>query len=264
MPTVFRDTLSAGLASLGSGLILWLIQTRLSSLNWWLLAAVALLSGACVYFAIFVFRCKSLGISKILPSSVKGEGSTTSFMESAHSSICFVGIAAGKWVRKGDELEAAIRKVCSLNSGYIKFLLLHPQSPAARKLSLAGSQNADQVGTKIEKSIQCLQKIVDRLSRDYPQALSKFEIRLYNQMPVYRLAIIDNRRAYFSFYQLGSSGGTLKQFVIQPGQGEASGRENIFNSMSEYFDCLWNAPTTVAYDLTQSCEADKANKQSAG
>jgi len=258
MPNIIKDGFSAGLASLASGLILWLIQTNVSTatINLWLLIFIALTIGICVYLAIFVFRCESLGISKILNSSVKGDGSTMSYMKSANSSICFVGIAASKWIEKGDELEKAIRTICSLNTGYIKFLLLNPNSLAAKKLSLAGSQNADQVGEKINRSLSSIKKLIDRLSNDYPQALNKFEIKLYDQMPVFRLAIIDNRRAYFCFYQLGCDGSKLKQFVIKPKQRDNPNTQNIFNSMSEYFDSLWNAPATILYPLYQTAESE--------
>ena len=251
MSNTVKDGISAGLATLISGILLWLIQANASAyvFNWWLLVLIALLIGSFVYLLIYVIRCKSLGITKILVSSTKGEGSTSSYMKEANSSICFVGIAAGKWVGKGDELEKAIRKICSLNTGYMKFLLLNPDSLAARKLSLVGSQNADFVGDKIRKSLASIEKIIERLSINYPDALNKFEIKLYDQMPVFRLTIIDNRKAYFCFYQLGYEETTLKQLVIKPKPIDNANNQNIFNSMAEYFDCLWNAPSTVAYQL---------------
>ena len=251
MSDSIMNAVISGITSIVSGMILWIIQTQVNSVSWWVIIGVAVLLGASVYLVIFVYRCKSLGISKVLPSSIKGEGSTTAYMESATSNICFVGIAASKWVLKGDILEKTIRKICSLNSGYIKFLLLDPKSEAARKLSLAGRQNEDQVGKKIEDSIASLNKILKRLRTDYSDAIRGFEIRLYDQMPIFRLAIIDNRRAYFCFYQLGCDGSELKQFVIKPKQHENPDVQNIFNSMTEYFDCLWNAPTTKTYTFTE-------------
>jgi len=245
-----KDSVAAGLASLISGIILWLIQTNTTGqiITWWLVLLVALWIGAFVYILIYVIRCKSLGITRILASSLKGDGSTSAYMKSANSSICFVGIAAGKWADKADELEKTIRKICSLNTGFIKFLLLNPDSLAAKKLSLAGSQNADHVGDKIKKSILSMNKIIERLSKDYPEALNRFEIKLYDQMPVFRLAIIDNRKAYFCFYQLGCEGNNLKQFIIKPKFNDVNS-QNIFNSMAEYFDCLWNAPSTIPYEI---------------
>jgi hypothetical protein len=257
MSRTIKDALVSLIASVVAGLILWQIQsnTTITSIGWWLLV-ISVLVGVCVYLSIFVYRCKSLGVSKILATSIKGEGSTSKYMASANSSICFVGIAASKWVKEGDALEKAIRKICALNTGYIRFLLLNPESSAAQKLSLAGSQNSDDVSTKIKKSVYDISRMINRLSIDYPQALDKFEVRYYDQMPVFRLAIIDNRRAYFCFYQLGCDGSKLKQFVIKPKQGDNPNTQNIFNSMLEHFDSLWNASLTIKCDLTQSCNTE--------
>lgn len=215
--SVMKDLFIAVAAAVVAGLILSYLENNdiFSSLNILVIVVASVLVGICIYLSLFVFRCRSHGIIKILGSSVKGEGSTASYMSKATHSICFVGIAASKWVNNADLLEKTIRSICSLNSGYIKFLLLNPNSQAVAKLSLAQeSHNDDDVKKKIENALNKLQEIIARLSQQYPKVLDKFEIRLYDQMPVYRLTILDNNKAYFCFYQRGCDGSKLKQFLI--------------------------------------------------
>ena len=252
MKAFFKDLFIAVVSAVLAGLILSLLENHniFTDLHVWIIVIISTLVGVCIYLLLFVFRCRSHGIIKILGSSVKGEGSTASYMKKATHSICFVGIAASKWVSNPDLLEKTIRSICSLNSGYIKFLLLNPNSQAATKLSLAQeSYNDDSVKQKIENSLKKLKEITENLSRSYPQVLDRFEIHLYDQMPIYRLTIIDSSRAYFCFYQKGCDGSRLKQFVIKPKVITELSQQNIFNSMSEYFENLWIAKDTVKFDL---------------
>lgn len=209
---------------------------------------ISILIGICVYLYLFVMRCRAHGIIRILSSSINGEGSTESYMKSATHSIRFVGIAASKWVRNADLLERTIRSICSQNTGCIQFLLLNPNSDAAKKLTMAqNSPNEQTVSQKIQNSLDILTDILNRISNNDIDLLKRFEIRLYNQMPVYRLAIIDDIRAYFCFYQKGCDGSKLKQFVIKPKNSADLSQENIFNSMSEYFDSIWTSKETIPY-----------------
>lgn len=253
MKTSLKDLIISILSSIISGIIVNTMNTSkpLNIPTTWMPFAIAILVGVCVYLSLFVMRCRAHGIIKILGSSIKGEGSTESYMKSATHSIQFVGIASSKWVNNADLLERSIRSICSQNTGYIKFLLLNPKSEAAKKLTLAqNSPNEPTVSQKIEHSLNLLNGIINRISDNNVDLLNKFEIRLYNQMPVYRLTIVDERRAYFCFYQKGCDGSKLKQFVIKPKANSDLSQENIFNSMSEYFDSLWTSKETISYKIT--------------
>lgn len=255
MKISLRDFIISLLSSIVSGIILNSIKSFFSDeiLNNLILGCIiilAVLIGILVYLLLFVQRCYSHGIIKILGSSVKGEGSTASYMKNATSSIRFVGIAASKWVRDADLLEKTIRSICSQNTGYIHFLLLNPDSDAAKKLTIAqNNSNEQSVSAKIQNSLDKITEIVNRISDNDVKLLDRFEIRLYNQMPVFRLTIINNTCAYFCFYQKGCDGSKLKQFVIKPKRNVDSSQENIFNSMSEYFDSLWSSKETVVYSV---------------
>lgn len=255
MRTSIKDFVIAVSSGVVSGLILNYIGTLVipNTKIIWFIVALAILISLCVYLVLFVCRCRSLGIVKILNSSIKGEGSTESYMKRANHSICFVGIAASKWVKNADLLEQTIRSICSLNSGHIRFLLLNPDSDAAKKLTLAQqSPNEKSVKHKIEDSLDKLTNIAERIADQDENLLKKFEIRLYDQMPIYRLTIIDNLRSYFCFYQIGCDGSNLKQFVIrQKNSATQTKQQNIFNCMSEYFQCLWDSPNTISYAIVK-------------
>lgn len=245
-----KDFIISLFSAIISGIILLLIEkTFINIFQIYVILIVSVLIGICSYLFIFVYRVKSLGISKILTSSVKGEGATLSYMKKASHSISFVGIAASKWIEHSDELEETIRRICASNTGYIHFLLLNPSSQAADKLNIANpNQATNSVKQKIEKSLDVLKKIADNISKDSPNLLKGFEVRLYNAMPIYRLAILDNSKAYLCFYKIGCDGSKLKQFAIKtPNSTENS--QNIFNSMTEYFETLWEANDTIKFDV---------------
>lgn len=230
-----------------------------NNLNIGLTILFALLISILVYLLQFVIKCKTLGIVKILNSSIKGEGATEAYMKRSTRSIYFVGIAASKWVNNADLLEKTIRTICSRNCGSIKFLLLNPDSDAAKKLNLPqNSPNEKSIKDKINISLNKLSEIANRVANSDDKILEKFEIRLYNQMPIYRLVIIDDNRAYFCFYQIGCDGSNLKQFVIKPKHSSESKQENIFNCMTEYFESLWNSKDTIKYNLVKEKTTDRS------
>ena len=258
MKSAIVKIITSVIASVVSALIINLLTTSSFSLKFsWTVYLSALLIGVCVFFLISFIRFRRMGIIKILPTSDRGEGATSTYMTKATRSISFVGIAASKWVKNEEILKDTIRRICSQNSGYIRFLILDPSSDAARKLTMSNKSvdnasidyNNHSVSDKINQSLQRIKSLVAEVSNNDRELVKHFEVRLYRQMPVFRLAIIDERCAYFSFYQRGVDGTKLKQLVIKPALSSNMAQENVFISMNEYFDSLWNADTTVCFDL---------------
>ena len=241
------------LSSIISGIIMLFIQqltsfTLFTNPVIYLVAALILII---VYLTLMVSNFRSLGIKKILPSTIKGEGGTKSQMSLARQNLCFMGIASSKWISESKEFELMLRRICSMNSGSIRFLLLDPNSESTKNLSLAKGIRENIVKKDIEKSLDSLKNILTALKNEsnYEAIKKKFEVRLYVQMPVYRLILIDNSRAYLSFYRRGSDGSKIKQLVIYPSKHISSDKQNIFNSLSEYFESLWDANETITYNL---------------
>lgn len=222
----------------------------ITSYIWWTWSVIAI----CILFSVFVifkyFQIKDIGISRILDSSSKGEGSTKNFMNSAKQKVDFMGIGASKWTKEDLLLRETICRIASTQTGMIRFLLLEPNSEEAECLS-RGQTNGDDlkiVGDTINKSLSKLYGIIESAGL---LNNSRVEVRLYRQMPVYRLAIIDNKVAYLSFYKIGRSGENNKQIVIHPGKKQRENDDSIYYGLTEYFESVWNAKTTKRVKYSQ-------------
>ena len=240
--------------SIIGGLIIFVIQQKFS-LTW--INAVFLVVGILsivimVYLLQMKIKMRSLGITNILNSQIKGPGSTKAFMQKANQEICFVGIAASKWVNESEQFEKLLRRICGHQSGKIRFLLLAPDSDAAHRLNVA-SQKAGEltVQDKINNSLRKITEIVNKLNQeagnvDYTQ---NFKIKLYTQMPIYRLTLIDYTSAYFSFYRLNNDGKNLKQLEIKSDKLHYKQSNNIYGALAEYFENLWESSESKNYNF---------------
>lgn len=253
--------------SLLAGVIVWILQSFIT-LSWIfsLLMFILIIVGVVfIYLLCIHIKIRQLGIVRILSRSDKGEGSTKSYMGRANSQIYFVGIAASKWLDQRDTFEATIRRICALNGGRIRFLLLNPDADAVQKLSLANPETGNELAVKrkIIGSLKAIDELMEKLKRESGNLdlSSSFEVRLYDQMPVFRLTLIDNSLAYFCFYRLRSDGKKLKQLIIKPSRQEGGlfrdTDNNIFNSMADYFENIWNSPSTIRYEEWKNAQQEK-------
>lgn len=251
------------------GLILFVIQQQIS-LTWVksiLIIAGILIIVLIVYLVQMMIKIRSLGIVNILNSQIKGPGSTKAFMKKANQEICFVGIAASKWVNETEEFENMIRRICGHQAGKIRFLLLSPHSEAARRLNVAArAQGQKSIQEKIDYSLEKITEILNKLNKEanginYAQ---NFKVKLYSQMPIYRLTLIDHSSAYFSFYRLNDDGKKLKQLQIVSEREQHNPSNNIYNSLAEYFENIWESPDSVVYELKECSNMNSAQNEKKG
>ena len=144
---MLKNSLLSLAISLLAGVILWILQSFIT-LSWILVLvvfALTIIGVVFVYLLCVHIKIRQLGIVHILNRSDKGEGSTKSYMTRANSQIYFVGIAASKWLSQRDTFETTIRRICALNGGRIRFLLLNPDADAVQKLSLANPETGNEL-----------------------------------------------------------------------------------------------------------------------
>lgn len=240
--------------SIIGGLILLIIQQKFS-LTW--VKAILFIVGILiivllVYLVQMMIKIRSLGIVNILNSQIEGPGSTKVFMQKANQEVCFVGIAASKWINEEEEFENMIRRICGHQSGKIRFLLLSPDSDAAHRLNVASRKEGElSIQDKINNSLKRITEIVDKLDNEAANInyAQNFKIKLYSQMPVYRLTLIDHSSAYFSFYRLNNDGKKLKQLQIQSEKIHSKQSNNIYNALAEYFENIWESTESVDYNF---------------
>lgn len=235
------------------GLILLIVQ-QMFSLTWakaLLVIAGILIIIFLIYLIQMMIKIRSLGIINILNSQIKGSGSTKAFMQKANQEICFIGIAASKWVNESKEFEDMIRRICGHQAGKIRFLLLSPNSVAAHRLNVASRKEGElTVQEKINTSLMKITEIVKKLNQEADVNYAQnFEVKLYSQMPIYRLTLIDRSSAYFSFYQLNNDGKKVKQLQIKSKRVHSKQSNNIYNALAEYFENIWESTESVNYDF---------------
>lgn len=268
MEIVKRYTIEIVVSIIG-GLMLLIIQHffSLTLIKDVLIILGIIVTAFLVYLINMLVKMRSLGIVDILNSQIEGPGSTKAFMNKANQEICFVGIAASKWVNETEEFENMLRRICGHQSGKIRFLLLSPDSDAAHRLNVASRKEGElTVPDKINSSLKKISEIVRKLNQEADDInyAQNFKVRLYSQMPIYRLTLIDHSSAYFSFYRLNSDGKKLKQLQIESEKVHKKQSNNIYNALAEYFENIWDSSERVDFDLKECGMKQFAIKQAEG
>ena len=207
-----------------------------------------------------MLKVRSLGIKCILSSTIKGEGGTKAQMSKVQHTFHFLGISASKWVKETSEFEQLIRRICSLSNGCIKLILLDPSTDNSEAMSYARVKDGitykkNDVRVETQNALDQLKNMLRQMKSDneskYASALDRIQVRLYKQMPVVRLVLIDNNKAYLSFYRSGSDGNKTKQLVVYPSKIPSIDEQNILNPLIAYFDNMWTDDNiTTPYDLS--------------
>lgn len=112
-----KEIMEAIFISIFAGIIVWIIQEHYSFSVLIVVKIIVLiiLFILLAYLIKLYLKLKSLGIINVLDSQVKGEGSTKVFMNKTNHELCFVGIAATKWLDETDTFEKTIRRICGIN-----------------------------------------------------------------------------------------------------------------------------------------------------
>lgn len=175
-----------------------------------------------------------MGIVKILPNTVEGEGSTKSILSECENHFFFMGIAANKWIRGADNFDFVMKKILARN-GSVRFVVLNPMSKAAQNLSLAGHNPTNHLRTVI---LGNLKELVQ-----YRNMGLNIQVKAFSHLPVFRIAIVDNERIYLGHYKVNNDGSQLPQLLLQ-------GKNKIlFKQFFDYYNITWNSPDLITIDL---------------
>lgn len=175
-----------------------------------------------------------MGIIKILPNTVEGEGSTKSILSECENHFAFMGVAANKWIRGADNFDFAMKKILA-RGGTVRFVMLNPMSKAAQNLSLAGHNPSDHLCGIILGNLKELVK--------YKNLGLNIQVKVFSHLPVFRIAITDNERIYLGHYKVNNDGSQLPQLLLQ-------GKKKIlFKQFYDYFNATWNSKNLISIDL---------------
>lgn len=184
-----------------------------------------------------------VGIVKMLPSTMEGEGSTSSILNEVDKSFYFMGIAGTKWIQKADNFERTMRKLTAIHGSKVRFILLNPMSVEARNMSLAEGKSQYYMRDLVLNNLRTLKTLKDELGIN-------LEVKLFSHMPVFRIAIVDEEKIYFGQYRINSGGENLSQIVLQ-------GKDKmLYRELSEYYSIAWDNANLKYFDF------DKIDDQS--
>lgn len=179
-----------------------------------------------------------LGIVKMLPSTIEGEGSTTSILREVDKSFYFMGIAGTKWIKKADNFEETMRKLTATHGSKVRFIILNPMSVAARNMSLADKKDKNYHRDLIISNLRELKKIKEELHLN-------LDVKMYSHMPIFRIAIVDEEKIYFGQYRINDGGENLSQIVLQ-------GKDKmLYRELSEYYEVAWDNVDLKWFDLSR-------------
>ena len=231
------------------GIIIFYITSPLPSESFILIFAVAI-----SYVVLITVLLVSLrnwlkfhfrGMKDVLPSMSEGKGSTAAILKTVTSDFDFMGIAARKWMGTGDLIDRKIKEVGS-RGGNLQFLLLNPQDIEAKKLSIANDFEESHVPNLIIKTLRGL--------KPYFDSNINIEVRLYNFMPIFRIAIVNNRKMYLGFFRPRTKGKDSIQLVL-----DSDYEQSVFKPFKEYFNMIWNDDKTKIVDLARVDDDDYIN-----
>jgi hypothetical protein len=110
-----------------------------------------------------------------------------------------MGIGGRKWSPNEEEFKDLLSRLLRVH-GTARFLLLNPESQAARDFSVMGGHDENWLGASIKTSLHQFKRLKD-------MGFSNLEVRLYNHHPFYRLVLIDGAVAIVAQYRGPSTGG---------------------------------------------------------
>lgn len=175
-----------------------------------------------------------IGITKVVPSTVEGEGSTNNILAECDDYFFFMGIAATKWVKGAKNFDQTMKKLLARN-GTVHIIMLNPMSTSAKNMSIASEKAEIFLRDSILKNIKEL-KVYKDMGLD-------ITIKVYAHMPIFRIAIVDNEKIYVGHYRVNSDGVDLQQLILQ-------GKDKIlFKQFADYCNVTWNSDELIKIDF---------------
>lgn len=175
-----------------------------------------------------IFRLKRIGIKNVVSSMTRGKGGTEYILQTVIHQFSFMGIAARKWIDTGEDMEAVLRRIGGFRKEPVRFLLLDPDSEVAKNISRTqhhGDEN--EIPERIRNSIEYLKKM--RKDRGY-----RIQLNLYSFQPIFRIAIVNNDKAYVGYYRSATKGQNSPQLIL-----DQKPEITFFQPFQEYFKEIW-------------------------
>ena len=173
-----------------------------------------------------------IGIEKI-EKNISSESSTEKLLSLVKDSFFMLGRGGSRFVEAND-LDAAV--VRANRRKPIRFLLLRPGSFAAGELA----RERNIVSTHISDIVSASLRTLD----EYRTKGFNIEYRFYsnpNYIPIFRIVVIDDSKAYVSFYPRQETGKNSFQLVLF----DSKNNNNLFIAFRLHFESMWEIAEPV-------------------
>lgn len=183
-----------------------------------------------VWFEIAQFwRVGLVGASSSLNSGIGFVAS----LKLCTNSLEFLGVGASKLTDKTDEFEKAIL-LCHRSNRSVRFLLCDPQNEHLVKMAKRAGKPESEYKQKVEKSLAALRNL--QQTREL-----NMEVRLYSELPAFRLMFVNDELCLASHYVFGEGDGTNQaQLVIRKARRPRRDVDSLYYGFREYFERMWS------------------------
>ncbi|KGL59122.1 nucleotide-binding protein [Polaribacter sp. Hel1_85] len=175
-----------------------------------------------------------IGIDRI-DYSFKTGFSIKESIDTVQLSLSFLGIAGIKWVNEREVFSNMIKRlVLRKTNNQIRFLLLNPDSDSAISFNKARNFPIEVFKEEVNNTIHFLIDIREKSGID-------IQIKLYDELPNWRMTIIDGFKIALGNYSpMSKDGYNSPQLIFKSG-----GNWNFSHNLISYYEEKWNTSKII-------------------
>lgn len=208
------------------------------------LQVIVLLTFIVANYFIHIYTCNHCQKKmNIAVSTIDGIGGTESILSECNQHFYFMGISGNKWIKRAKNFEKTMQRIIAKH-GTVRFVLLNPNCQDAKTLSLAGGNPSSHIKDLTIENLRALKRYKD-------QGLD-VTVRVYSHMPVFRIAVVNDRqKVYVGSYKVDSNGENVPQLIFSNGKDINSTETILCNQFIDYYNMVWNSSDLKTIDLGQ-------------
>jgi hypothetical protein len=193
----------------------------------------------------FLSVLKDVGIIAATSKLTATQFEPKEVMERTKKHLLFMGILGSKWVNSHGSVFESFLKRIEQKHGEVKFLLIDPEGRAYNKLEILRE------GAIKEQSLTKL--------HDLAKTYSCLRVKLYDELPSFRLIFIDEQILAISRYKLDREGHFKSKFgweaphVVITSNADWS----LFDSFEHQFHAIWDNSKDLEDFISQQIENSK-------
>ena len=176
-------------------------------------------------------KLKELGIINVTNGLKSSKYAPLECMKTAKKHLFFLGVLGSKWVAE-NEFEKFLKKI-DVNHGSVKFLLINPDGKAYNKLYQLRE------GTINTSSLEKFRELASKYDC--------IRIKLYDELPSFRMIFLDNNILALSRYKLDKKGYFESKYGWENPHLiiEANYEWSLYGSFEELYYQIWNKSTDI-------------------